>query len=117
DRRRTCTGRADLVLEIARDLAQLRAAQRLGPNLERRILAVSRAAASLHDRVRIAVVRHHPLDVAGSLRRRRLELELRSALEVDAEVEPADRQCADAERDDRARDREPEVAAAHEVDL
>src|SRR5204863_8117332 len=84
DRRRTCTGRADLVLEIARDLAQLRAAQRLGPNLERRILAVSRAAASLHDRVRIAVVRHHPLDVAGSLRRRRLELELRSALEVDA---------------------------------
>ena len=48
---------------------------------------------------------------------RRLERDLRAALEVDAEVEPADAERDDADQDHDARDREPEVPPAHEVDL
>src|SRR4029079_1263422 len=51
----------------------------------------------------------------GGLRRR--ERDLRAALEVDPEIEALHGKRADRDHDDRARDREPEVALAHEVDL
>ena len=105
------------VLEGSCDLRQLRPTQRLRPDLEGLVLAVRPSTATLDDRVAVTLGTQNLTDVAGRVRHGRLEGQLAPALEVDAEVEAPHTQRACAQQDDRAGDREPEVALAHEVDL
>jgi hypothetical protein len=111
--------RAELRLELVPQLPTDRRGERLGPELEALVLPVGRGAAALDDRLRQARV--DALGVAAhvvhELRLRRLERDLRPALEVDAEVQAAHAERDDRNRDHAARDREPEPALAHEVDL
>src|SRR5205085_3805695 len=91
--------------------------QRLRPDLELLVrIAVARAA-PLHDGVAVTDRRHLAPDLRERLVLRRLERDLRAALEVDPEVQAPDAERGGPDHDDHARDREPEVAPAHEVDL
>src|SRR4029453_429129 len=83
------------------------------------VLPVGRCAATLYDRLRQARV--DALRVAAHVvdeqRLRRLERDLRPALEVDPQIEAAHAERDDRDRDHAARNREPQAALAHEVDL
>ena len=116
---RRARSRPKRVLEVARELVLLGRRQRLHPHLEVLVLvAADGLAAALDDGVAWPMLAR--LGARTSVERdglRRLERDLRAALEVDAEVQALDAERTDRDRDDRAGDREPEVAAAHEVDL
>src|SRR5207244_2744044 len=111
--------RLDVVLERVVEPALLGARQLLQPDLEVLVLvAVLRGAAALDDGV--LLVPDQLRLVAYLLERRellRLERDLDAALEVDAQIEATGHERDDADQNDGARDREPQVAAAHEVDL
>src|SRR5581483_721867 len=103
-----------------RELVLVAPAQLLEAHLEvLEVLApVRRDAASLHDRVlRMADGRRLVADVRDRRELLRLEGDLDAALEIDPEVEAAHAEREGADQDDGARDREPRVAAAHEVEL
>ena len=102
----------------ARDLRQLVAAERFRPDLEALVAASAGGRpAPLDDGVGIALRAHHLANVSGRVRHGRLEAQLRAALEVDTEIEPAYAERDGADEDDHGRDPEPDITAAHEVDL
>src|SRR5215216_5438087 len=109
--------RLEPVLQLGGDLRLLGLRQLFRPDLEARVLPVGRLSAPLDDRVALAELARsaaHLLERLGLLRR---EVDLRAALEVDAEIQAADGERADSDRHDGGRDPEPDVALAHEVDL
>ena len=117
-RRRAPLAPERVVLRSCVSRCQLFARQRLRPDLEALVPSpLFGDSAALDDRVRCPIAA-----ACGDARRRsasprRLERDLRAALEVDPEVQALDAERDGADHDDRSGDREPEVAAAHEVDL
>src|SRR5207244_4438301 len=104
-------------LEVGRELVLLARRQRLGPDLEALVALARRLAPPLDDRVGVADLRGLLADARERDVVRGLERDLCAALEVDPQVQAADAERDAADEDDRTRDREPEVAPAHEVDL
>src|SRR5207253_5496049 len=80
-------------------------------------VAVDALPLALDDGVGLPLAGHEPLHLALRVRLVRLESELRPALEVDPEVEALRGERDHAGEDDGARDREPQLALPHEVDL
>ena len=99
---RAARERADLLLQLVLEVALARAAERAGAHLPRRVLAVDGRAATLHDRVRAFHLGGDRADLVRRVRLVRLERDLRAALEVDAEVQPAHAERDGARDDDHA---------------
>src|SRR5256886_1821303 len=78
---------------------------------------VAGVARGLDHGVWLALARHERLNVLLRVRLARLELELHAALEVDPEIEALGAQRDQAGDDHGARDREPQLALPHVVDL
>ncbi len=106
------------LLQIRLELRRLVGRERLGADLEALVVAVRRGPATL-DLTAFACPTRAAC-CANRLergRRGRLEGDLRAALEVDPEVEPADPEREHRDRDHGGRDPEPEPPATDEVDL
>src|SRR5207253_217787 len=100
------------------ELVQLRIGEGLVADLEALELAArGLAAAPLHDRARVVDELELGADAGDVLRLRGHERDLRAALEVDAEVQALDAERDRADENDHAREREPELALAHVVEL
>src|ERR1700730_2282065 len=109
--------RADLLGEVLLEGAQLRACQGTETDLPGRVLPVRRRTATLNDGVLAVDLLRDVRDLVRRVALVRAEGDLRTTLEIDAEIEASRAERNGARNQDQRGHPEPHAAVLHEVDL